>query len=104
MSQTPAPLTTDELESLMWVATVANRVAIPHAHIERLLAEGYIHEDITGPVLTDLGERMLAREARTRCTAKAPCHCRQRYEPSGVPCRRRNVSARRNGHRLRSSS
>jgi hypothetical protein len=63
MSQILAPLTTDELQSLMWIATVANRVALPAAHIEKLLVAGYIHESITGPVLTDLGERLLAREA-----------------------------------------
>ena len=63
MSQTSAPLTTDELQSLMWIATVTGRVALPAAHIERLLAAGHIHEGITGPVLTDLGERLLAREA-----------------------------------------
>ena len=63
MSQCSAPQTTDELQSLMWIATVANRVAVPAAHIEKLLVTGYIHESITGPVLAKLGESLLAREA-----------------------------------------
>jgi hypothetical protein len=63
MPRTAAPLAEEELQSLMWIATVANRVAIPAAHIEKLLGAGYIRESITGPVLTDLGERLLAREA-----------------------------------------
>ena len=66
MGQIPAPLTTDELQSPMWIATVTNRVALPAAHLEKLLRAGYIHEGITGPVLTDLGERLLAREAGRR--------------------------------------
>jgi hypothetical protein len=52
----------DELQSLMWIAAVANRVGLPHAHVEKLLAAGYIHEGLTGPVLTDLGARLLAGE------------------------------------------
>ena len=74
MSQTPAPLTTDELQSLMWIATVTNRVALPAAHLETLLRAGYIHEGITGPVLTDLGERLLARRrARRTALGRHPC-------------------------------
>jgi hypothetical protein len=58
----------------MWIATVANRVAIPAAYIEKLLAAGYIHEGITGTVLTDLGERLLARRrARRTAQGRHPC-------------------------------
>jgi hypothetical protein len=53
--QLSIPLTKDELQSLAWIAMMATRVAIPAAHIERLLAAGYIEESASGPVLTDLG-------------------------------------------------
>ena len=56
------PLTEDELQSLAWIATVATRIAIPAAHLHRLLDAGYITESVTGPVLTDLGEYVLGRE------------------------------------------
>jgi hypothetical protein len=38
-------------------------VAIPAAHIEKLLDAGYIHEGVSGPALTDLGVLILEREA-----------------------------------------
>jgi len=41
---------------------VATRVAIPVAHIEKLLAAGYARESVTGLVLTDVGIRRLERE------------------------------------------
>jgi hypothetical protein len=56
------PLTEDELQSLCWIAAVATRIAIPVAHLDKLLGAGYIIETVTGPVLTDLGEYVLGRE------------------------------------------
>jgi hypothetical protein len=41
---------------------VATRIAIPVAHLDKLLGAGYIIETVTGPVLTDLGEYVLGRE------------------------------------------
>jgi hypothetical protein len=38
----------------------------PACHIEKLLAAGYIQESFTGPVLTDLGARLLAGEMRKK--------------------------------------
>ena len=58
------PLTGDELRSLAWIARIATRVAIPAAHIEKLLDAGYVHEGVSGPALTDLGALILEREAR----------------------------------------
>jgi hypothetical protein len=55
------PLTDEELQSLAWIATVATRIAIPAAHLNKLLDAGYIRETVTGPVLTDLGEYVLGR-------------------------------------------
>jgi hypothetical protein len=52
-------LTEDEVASLQWIGTVATRVAIPVAHIEKLLAAGYAQESVTGLVLTNLGFRRL---------------------------------------------
>jgi hypothetical protein len=55
-------LTEDELASLQWIGMVATRVAIPVAHIDKLLAAGYAQESVTGLVLTDLGIRRLEQE------------------------------------------
>jgi hypothetical protein len=41
---------------------VATRVAIPVAHIEKLLAAGYAQESLEGLVLTNLGIRRLEQE------------------------------------------
>jgi hypothetical protein len=57
-----APLTEDEVASLQWIGMVATRVAIPVAHMEKLLAAGYAQESVTGLVLTDLGIRRLEQE------------------------------------------
>ena len=38
------------------------RVAIPAAHIENLLATGYVQESVSGLVLTDIGMWRLDRE------------------------------------------
>ena len=57
-----APLTEDELASLRWIGMVTNRVVIPVAHIDKLLAAGDIQESATGLVLTDLGTRRLEQE------------------------------------------
>jgi hypothetical protein len=54
-----APLTKDEVASLQWIGAVATRVAIPVAHVEKLLAAGYVQESQTGLVLTDLGTHRL---------------------------------------------
>ena len=56
------PLTHDELVSLRWIAAVTTRAVIPVAHIEKLLATGYIRESVTGLVLTDLGVLRLEKE------------------------------------------
>jgi hypothetical protein len=49
------PLSQDELQSLHWISMVNPRVAIPVAHIEKLLDGGYVREGANGPILTDLG-------------------------------------------------
>jgi hypothetical protein len=55
------PLTEEELQSLAWVGAVATRIAIPVAHLDKLLDAGYITESVSGPVLTGLGEYVLGR-------------------------------------------
>ena len=57
-----SPLTREELASLGWVSVVDTPVAIPVAHIENLLAAGYIQESVSGLALTDLGVWCLDRE------------------------------------------
>jgi hypothetical protein len=57
-----APLTKDELASLGRVSVVATPVAQPIAHIEKLLATGYVQESVSGLVLTDIGVWCLDRE------------------------------------------
>jgi hypothetical protein len=57
-----APLTKDELASLGRVSVVATPVAQPIAHIENLLAAGYVQESVSGLVLTDIGVWRLDRE------------------------------------------
>ena len=65
-----APSTKDEVISLQWIGIVATRVAIPVAHIEKLLAPGDTQESVTGPVRTSarpsLGEawRILQQPSR----------------------------------------
>jgi hypothetical protein len=56
------PLTKDELVSLQWISMVATRVVVPVAHIEKLLAAGYVEQSVSGLVLTDLGVLRLDRE------------------------------------------
>jgi hypothetical protein len=59
-------LTKDELASLGWISVVTTRAVIPVAHIEKLLASGYVHESVTGLALTDLGVSRLEREKRRK--------------------------------------
>jgi hypothetical protein len=56
------PLTREELASFGWISVVATPVFIPTAHIENLLAAGYIQESVSGLALTDLGVWCLDRE------------------------------------------
>jgi len=56
------PLTKDELASLEWISVVATPVVRPIAHIEKLLATGYVQESASGLVLTDIGVWRLDRE------------------------------------------
>ena len=56
------PLTKEELVSLEWVSTGTPRMEIPAAHIENLLATGYVQERVSGLALTDLGVWRLDRE------------------------------------------
>ncbi len=56
------PLTREELASLGWISVVPTPVFIPAAHIENLLAAGYIQESVSGLALTDLGVWCLDRE------------------------------------------
>jgi hypothetical protein len=56
------PLTKEELVSLEWVSAGTPRVVIPAAHIESLLAAGYVRESVSGLALTDLGVWRLDRE------------------------------------------
>ena len=56
------PLTKEELVSLEWVSAGTPRMEIPTAHIENLLATGYVQESVSGLALTDLGVWRLDRE------------------------------------------
>jgi hypothetical protein len=56
------PLTKDELASLGWISVVAMPVVRSTAHIENLLALGYVHESVSGLALTDIGVWRLDRE------------------------------------------
>jgi hypothetical protein len=56
------PLTKEELVSLKRVSTGTPRTVIPVAHIENLLATGYVQESLSGLALTDLGVWRLDRE------------------------------------------
>jgi hypothetical protein len=56
------PLTKEELVSLEWVSAGTPRVVMPAAHIENLLATGYVQESVSGLALTDLGVWRLDRE------------------------------------------
>ena len=56
------PLTKQELASLGLISAGAPRVAIPAAHLENLLATGYVQESVSGLALTDLGVWRLDRE------------------------------------------
>ena len=56
------PLTKEELVSLEWVSVGTPRVVIPAAHIENLLAAGYVQENVSGLALTDIGVWRLDRE------------------------------------------
>jgi hypothetical protein len=57
-----APLTKDELASLGRISVVATPLVRPVAHIEKLLAAGYVQQNVSGLVLTDLGVWRLDRE------------------------------------------
>ena len=54
-------LTEDELLSLCWIAATSSRIAIPAAHILKLLDAGFIEESVRGPMLTACGEAFLGR-------------------------------------------
>jgi hypothetical protein len=56
------PLTAEELQSLRHVSLVLDRMAIPAAHIDKLLDGGYVREGPSGLVLTDLGRLRLRFE------------------------------------------
>jgi len=62
------PLTEDELQSLHRISMVNTRVAIPAAHIEKLLDGCCVHEKGSGPVLTNLGLLRLIRERNKQVT------------------------------------
>ena len=48
------PLTKEELASLELISAGTPRVVIPAAHIENLLATGYVQESVSGLALTDI--------------------------------------------------
>jgi hypothetical protein len=56
------PLSEDELKSLCWIAATSARIAVPSAHLLKLLDAGYIEESVRGPVLTKLGEHVVGRQ------------------------------------------
>jgi hypothetical protein len=62
------PLTNEELASLGWISEGTPRVVIPAAHVENLLATGYVRESISGLALTDLGVWRLDRERAKKLT------------------------------------
>ena len=41
--------------TLLWIVRIVTRVAIPAAHLDKLLDASYIRESVTGPILTELG-------------------------------------------------
>jgi hypothetical protein len=61
-----SPLTKDELASLGRISVVATPVVTPVAHIEKLLATGYVQQSVSGLVLTDIGVWRLDREQAKR--------------------------------------
>jgi hypothetical protein len=56
------PLTKQELASLGLISAGTPRVAISAAHMENLLAAGYVQEIVSGLAMTDLGVWRLDRE------------------------------------------
>jgi hypothetical protein len=62
------PLTKEELASLSRISVVATPVVRPIAHIEKLLATGYVQEGVSGLVLTDVGVWRLDRERAKELT------------------------------------
>ena len=56
------PLTAEELQSLRRVSLVLDRMALPAAHIDKLLDGGYVREGPEGLVVTDLGRLRLRFE------------------------------------------
>ena len=64
------PLSSEEMESLLWMAQLGWRYDVPEEHFEVLLRAGYITKSIIDPV-TPSGFRRLARESR-RTKAASP--------------------------------
>ena len=62
------PLTKEELVSLEWVSAGTPRTEILAAHIENLLATGYVEESVSGLALTDIGVWRLDRERAKNLT------------------------------------
>jgi hypothetical protein len=56
------PLTAEELRSLRRVSLVLDRMALPAAHIDKLLDGGYVRVGPEGLVVTDLGRLRLRFE------------------------------------------
>ena len=57
------PLSSEEMESLLWMAQLGWRYDVPEEHFEVLLRAGYITKSIIDPVAPS-GFRRLARESR----------------------------------------
>lgn len=55
-------LTTDELVSLERISVVTRDVLIPVAHVEKLVATGYVQHSGSRLVLTDIGVQVLDQE------------------------------------------
>ena len=67
-------LSKEELVSLEWVSAGTRCMVIPAAHIENLLATGYVEESLSGLALTDLGVWRLnrGREEGTDVALRVP--------------------------------
>jgi len=64
------PLSSEEIESLLWMARLGRRQNVPEDHFDVLLRAGYITKSIISPI-TQSGLHRLARESRKTKAATA---------------------------------
>ena len=69
-SRNPASSLRANSASLHWISMANHRTVIPKEHIEKLLDGGYVRENGSGPILTDLGLLRLVHERNKQAAAK----------------------------------